>query len=181
MESKELYRHLLGISEPWTVERVHLDLTRGQVDVSVGHPKGTRFPCPECGQELAVYDHSAKRTWRHLDSCQFMTYLHASPPRVACPEHGVRQARLPWADVSSRFTRLFEALAINVLLAATVERAAGLLRISWDHVGGQVLLGVRSCYDTFRMLIQIPTPLPALRAPPSPTAAKSGINCRKRI
>ena len=133
MESKELYRHLLGISEPWTVEQVHLDMTRGQVDVSVGHPQGTRFPCPECGQELAVYDHSAKRTWRHLDSCQFMTYLHASPPRVACPEHGVRQARLPWADVSSRFTRLFEALAINVLLAATVERAAGLLRISWDQ------------------------------------------------
>ncbi|MBA3964869.1 MAG: transposase family protein, partial [Nitrospirales bacterium] len=62
-----------------------------------------------------------------------MTYLHASPPRVACPEHGVRQAHLPWADGSSRVTRLFEALAINVLLAATVERAAGLLRISWDQ------------------------------------------------
>lgn len=133
MESKELYRHLLGISEPWTVEQVNLDMARGQVDVSVGHAKGARFPCPECGQELAVYDHSAKRIWRHLDSCQFMTYLHARPPRVACPEHGVRQARMPWADVSSRFTHLFEALAINVLLAATVERAAGLLRISWDQ------------------------------------------------
>ncbi len=24
MESKELYRHLLGINEPWTVERVDL-------------------------------------------------------------------------------------------------------------------------------------------------------------
>ena len=130
MESKELYRHLLGISDPWTVEDVHLDMTRGQVDVFVGHAKGVRLPCPKCGQELAVYDHSAKRTWRHLDSCQFMTYLHASPPRVACPEHGVRQVPLPWADGSSRFTRLFEALAINVLLAATVERASGLLRIS---------------------------------------------------
>ncbi|MBA3964870.1 MAG: hypothetical protein H0X47_03705 [Nitrospirales bacterium] len=62
MESKELYRHLLGINESWTVERVHLDLPRGQVDVFVEHAKGVRFPCPECGQELAVYDHSAKRT-----------------------------------------------------------------------------------------------------------------------
>lgn len=133
MESKELYRHLLGINEPWTVERVHLDLPRGQVDVFVEHTKGAHFPCPECGRVLTVYDHSAERTWRHLDSCQFMTYLHASPPRVACSEHGVRQAGLPWADVGSRVTRLFEALAINVLLAATVERAAGLLRISWDQ------------------------------------------------
>lgn len=133
MESKELYRHLLGINEPWTVERVDLDMTRGQVDVYVGHAKGVRFSCPECGLELAAYDHSAKRIWRHLDSCQFMTYLHASPPRVSCPEHGVRQARLPWAEAGSRFTHLFEALAINVLLAANIERAAGLLRISWDQ------------------------------------------------
>lgn len=133
MESKELYRHLLGINEPWTVERVDLDMTRGQIDVYVGHAKGVRFACPECGLELSVYDHSAKRTWRHLDSCQFMTYLHASPPRVSCPEHGVRQVNLPWAGAGSRFTHLFEALAINVLLAANIERAAGLLRISWDQ------------------------------------------------
>jgi transposase len=133
MESKELYRHLLGINEPWTVDRVDLDMARGQVDVYVVHAKGVRFACPECGQEHAVYDHSAERAWRHLDSCQFMTYLHASPPRVSCPEHGVRQAGLPWAEEGSRFTHLFEALAVNVLLAANIERAAGLLRISWDQ------------------------------------------------
>ncbi|BBJ23088.1 ISL3 family transposase [Candidatus Nitrotoga sp. AM1P] len=133
MESKELHRHLLGINEPWRVERVDLDMTRGQVDVYVEHAKGVRFSCPKCGQEHAVYDHSAERTWRHLDSCQFMTYLHASPPRVSCPEHGVLQARLPWADEGSRFTHLFEALAVNVLLAANIERAAGLLRISWGQ------------------------------------------------
>ena len=66
MESKELYRHLLGINEPWTVERVDLDMTQGRVDVYVGHAKGVRFACPECGQEHAVYDHSAERVWRHL-------------------------------------------------------------------------------------------------------------------
>ena len=91
MERKGLYRHLLRMIEPWTVERVELDMTSGQVDVHVGHAGGTRFACPECGLALAVYDHSGERTWRHLDSCQFLTYLHASPPRVSCPEHGVRQ------------------------------------------------------------------------------------------
>jgi len=124
MESKELYRHLLGINEPWTVELVDLDMTQGRVDVYVGHAKGVRFACPKCGQEHAVYGHSAERVWRHLDSCQFMTYLHSSPPRVACPLHGVRQARLPWADEGSRFTHLFETLAVNVLQAANIERAA---------------------------------------------------------
>lgn len=133
MESKDLYRHLLGLSEPWTVERVDLDMAKQHVEVYVGHPNGTRFACPECGQEYGVYDHLATRVWRHLDSCQFLTYLHASPPRILCPEHGVRQARLPWAEEGSRFTHLFEVLAIDLLQAANVKRAAQILRISWDQ------------------------------------------------
>jgi transposase len=57
MESVELYRQLLGLSEPWTVERVDLDVAKGRVEVYVGHAPAQRFACPECGQELAVYDH----------------------------------------------------------------------------------------------------------------------------
>mgnify|MGYP003725203897 CR=1 FL=1 len=38
---------------------------------------------------------TAERAWRHLDTCQFVTYLHARPPRVAYPDHGVRQVRRP--------------------------------------------------------------------------------------
>ena len=133
MESKELYQCLLGLSSPWTVGRVELDMGKQRVDVHVEHPKGTRFGCPECGQELPVYDHHAERVWRHLDSCQFLTYLHASPPRVECAVHGVRQARLPWAETGSRFTHLFEVLAIDMLQAANVKRAAAILRISWDE------------------------------------------------
>lgn len=133
MDSVELYRQLLGLTTPWTVERVELDVARQHVEVHVGHPAGQRFACPECGRELAVYDHQAERVWRHLDSCQFLTYLHARPPRVACPEHGVRQVTLPWAQAGSRFTNLFEALAIDLLQAANVKRAAEILRVTWDE------------------------------------------------
>jgi transposase len=62
-----------------------------------------------------------------------MTYLHAAPPRVDCPEHGVRQARLPWAEPHSRFTVLFERLAIDVLKECDVLGAGRLLRLSWDE------------------------------------------------
>lgn len=133
MRDTELYRHLLGLVSPWEVERVELSTTDGRVDVWVAHPKRTRFACPDCERELGVYDHSEERSWRHLDSCAFLTFLHASPPRVSCPEHGVRQARLPWAEPHSRFTLLFERLAIDVLGACDVNAAAGLLRLSWDQ------------------------------------------------
>lgn len=133
MESVELYRQLLGLTAPWTVEGVDLDIAKQHVEVHVGHAPGQRFACPECGRELGVYDHLAERAWRHLDSCQFLTYLHARPPRVSCPEHGVHQVTLPWAQAGSRFTNLFEALAIDVLLAANIKKAAWLLRITWDE------------------------------------------------
>lgn len=133
MRDTELYQHLLGLVAPWTVSRVELSVADGRVDVWAEHPKRTRFACPECERELAVYDHSEERAWRHLDSCAFLTYLHACPPRVSCPEHGVRQIRLAWAEPHSRFTVLFERLAIDVLRECDVLGASRLLRLSWDE------------------------------------------------
>jgi transposase len=62
-----------------------------------------------------------------------LTWLHARPPRVACPVHGVRQIRIPWASPGSRLTLPFEKHAIDVLLEADVLGAARLLCLSWDE------------------------------------------------
>jgi hypothetical protein len=57
----ELYQHLLGITAPWTVERVALDVPGGGVDVWARHDKKARFACPECGNEFGLYDHDEER------------------------------------------------------------------------------------------------------------------------
>ncbi|MEW4454587.1 ISL3 family transposase [Bremerella sp. JC817] len=134
MQDKELYQHLLGLKSPWFVSQVALDVDRQQIDVHVEHPPGTKFCCPECDAKLACYDHAPQRSWRHLDSCQFKTILHAAVPRVNCPQHGVKQADVSWAEKGSRFTILFERLAIDVLLATqTVTGAMQILRTNWDQ------------------------------------------------
>ena len=133
MRDTELYRQLLGIEEPWGVRSVELSVTEQRVDVVVDHGRGVRWACPECGTELAVYDHSEERAWRHLDSCGFTTWLRARPARVECPTHGVRQVALPWAEPHSRFTALFERLAVDVLAETDVSGACDILRISWDE------------------------------------------------
>jgi len=133
MDSTELYSQLLGVTAPWTVQRVAMDVQGLSVDVYLEHTKGVRFGCPSCGQSCPVYDHLGERRWRHLDSCHFRTVLHAQPPRVECPEHGVRQVAPPWADGNARFTRMFEALAIDVLMATDVSNAAAILIITWDE------------------------------------------------
>ncbi len=133
MRDVELYQQLLGVVSPWTVNRVELSVEGERVDVWVEHAPELRWPCPECGTLLSLYDHAEEREWRHLDSCQCKTFLHARPPRVACPTHGTRQVKLPWAEPRSRFTLLFERLAIDVLKEATVLGATRILRISWDE------------------------------------------------
>jgi transposase len=133
MRDTELYRHLLGLESPWEVSRVELSVAEERVDVWAGHPRGARWRCPECDVELPTYDHAEERAWRHLDSLQFLTFLHARPPRVNCPDHGVRQVQLPWAEPMSRFTTLFERMAVDVLKECDVLGASRLLRTSWDE------------------------------------------------
>ena len=136
MQDTALYQYLLGMQSPWTVSRVNLDVNGQRVDVWAEHPEDAAWACPQCSRTLPLYDHAEERTWRHLDSCQFQTHLHARIPRVECGEHGVVQILVPWAEPRSRFTLLFERLAIDVLRQCDVSGATRILRISWDEAWG---------------------------------------------
>ena len=128
-----LYTQVMGIEEPWQISEVKLDVSGEQVDVWIQHKEGREWKCPECEQFCALHDHSETRTWRHLDTCQFKTYLHARPPRVKCAEHGVKQVNLPWSEPMSRFTVLFERLAIDVLQQTSITGTMKIMKISWDQ------------------------------------------------
>jgi len=82
-----------------------------------------------------LYDHR-EREWRHLDTCQLQTRLHARVPRVDCPTHGVLQSPVPWATPGSKFTLLFERLAIDRVREAAVAAVARQLQLGWDAVWG---------------------------------------------
>lgn len=97
MQGTALYQYLLDLQSPWTVSRVNLDLNEQRVDVWAEHSEEAKWLCPHCTDTLPLYDHAEERTWRHLDSCRFPTYLHASIPRITCGKHGVVQVLVPWA------------------------------------------------------------------------------------
>jgi transposase len=144
MQDKELYQQILGLESPWSVDEVELDHEASEIRVSVQHPRGTKFNCPECELQLPCHDHAEPRRWRHLDSCQFKTILTARTPRVKCPAHGVKTVDVPWAEKSSRFTIMFERFAIDVLLATqTVKGAMSLLDTKWDQTWNIIVRAVR--------------------------------------
>ena len=136
MQDHELYRRILGIEAPWYVESVELKLEVGEVHVHLAHQGRIDWPCPECGAPGKLYDHQPERKWRRLDTCQYRTIVHAQPPRSECSEPGVRVVKLPWAEGSSRFTALLEALAMEWLKEASQKAVAGQLRLSWDESTG---------------------------------------------
>jgi transposase len=134
MRDVELYRAILGVTAPWTVASVDLDVKGQRVVVRVEAGPGP-YPCPECATPTPRYD-SKPRRWRHLDTMQFTTWIEADVPRVDCPTHGVKQLRVPWAEPGSQFTALFERLAIDLLRECSITGAGRLLRITWDEGWG---------------------------------------------
>ena len=131
MRDHELYARILGIQPPWRVCDVELHLEAGEVHVFIG-AEGASFQCPTCGKACPGYD-SRQRRWRHLDTCQYRTILIADLPRIRCEEHGVVQVSVPWAEPGSRFTALFEALAIDWL------QEARQLGLSWTRSGSRAV------------------------------------------
>lgn len=133
MRDTELYSALLGLQSPWFIEKVDLSVQDQVITVHVAVPERSRFACPSCSRpECPVYD-SQPRKWRHLDTCQFQTFIEAPLPRIQCSGCGIKTLAPPWAQPHSRFTLLFERFAIDALQEMSLSGVCRLLRISWDE------------------------------------------------
>ena len=97
--------------------------------------RDTPLQCPLCELDCSRHD-TRKRTWRHLDSCQFKTLVHTEIPRTKCDKHGVLQVDIPWATDRSRFTLMFEALVINWLKETSINAVARRFDMSWNAIDG---------------------------------------------
>jgi transposase len=140
MKDVELYERLLGLSAPWSVKEVNLDLKRQSVTVHVVCDPKQVWACPKCQRRATIHEWT-ERKWRHLDTCQMRTEVHALVPRVrcdqdGCPERGTSTVQVPWAEGSSRFSSLFECLAIRLMQECSILGVTEILGISWDEADG---------------------------------------------
>ena len=135
----EHYAQLLGLGDSWLVHDVELDLAAQKVVIRLSRNPEAPVCCPECSQRRPLKDHAPERQWRHLDTMQFETVLIARTPRTNCPDCGVLNTEVPWAEPHGRFTLFFEAFAIRVLkAAASIEQGRQLLRLDW-HAANTIM------------------------------------------
>ncbi|MFK7936424.1 MAG: ISL3 family transposase [Saprospiraceae bacterium] len=135
MELTNFYAQILGIKLPWQISDAKIDSSDKSVHITVSHGSGSKFPCKHCQNLCPVHDHGKLRTWRHLDTCDHYTYLHASVPRIKCLEHGVCTIEPSWSRANSRFTLQFESFIIDTLQSTQVRsRSALQLRVSVEQL-----------------------------------------------
>lgn len=135
MQVTEFYKKILGLEAPWEIEKVSITNKGKKISIELIHPEKSQFDCKHCGTQCSVYDHNDQRVWRHLDTCDYYTYLIASLPRVNCKDCGIHTIAPSWSRPNSKFTLDFESHAIDVLHQTQVlSRSAVQLRISVDQL-----------------------------------------------
>lgn len=133
MSEAALYQQILGLTPPWTVSSVHLDEQHQRIIVKVEYAAPSHFQCPICQSTSRHYD-SRQRTWRHLDTCQYQTYIQADVPRIHCQTHGYQTLQVPWANESSRYTELFEMRVIRLLSMSSLNAVSRFFKLSWGVI-----------------------------------------------
>lgn len=146
MRSASLWQGLLGVDKTTVVERVeqeeHLDGVGVGMVLIVVHArpsKGARYRCGRCGRRCAGYDAGrGRRRWRALDLGVLRAVIEADAPRVACPEHGIVVAAVPWARHDAGHTRVFDDTVAWLTTACAKTAVVQLMRVAWKTIGSIV-------------------------------------------
>jgi transposase len=137
MDDKQFCKEIMGIVEPWVITKIVTNKKMKRVDVYLDYPPLVDGKCPVCGMKTPLHDKREERIWRHLDSCEYRTFLHCRTPRSKCPEHGVKTMDVPWAENMSHFTRSFERRVIDEYKATkNISKTARMFGLSWDEISG---------------------------------------------
>ena len=133
-----VFKHLLNVN------KIHLEglnlITNEDGDrelhLQVRPYKRDEHRCPICNRHCPVHDYQSKdRSWRTLDFGTTQTYLHYTPARVKCPEHGVLTSSVPWAINNSRFTRDFDKTIAWMFTHMSRSAITNLMRLDWKTIG----------------------------------------------
>lgn len=138
MKPEEIFAGALGLVEPWFVSAIDFvaeskDAVK-ELHIYVDYTPNDGFVADD-GKKYRAYDH-VDRTWRHMDFFQYRCILHARVPRVRNNAGNTVNVKVPWADVGSSFTLLFEAFAASLAKSGISHTGVGgLMRVDSRRIG----------------------------------------------
>ena len=135
MNSKQLYKEMLGLQGSWYIKSVTLSKEIKQVTVEVALRKGLVWADPTNRTARAHINGWTERQWRHLDTCQFKTIIKARVPQLKYSDGTVKELPVPWADRYARVSLSMEAFVVELLQACpNIKSVCSLTDLSWKTV-----------------------------------------------
>jgi len=132
---EKFYENLLGLKDGWSVGSVEQNNNKQEVTVNVSYDVPGSYKYPKCWKEAAYHD-TRERTIRHLDTCDYKTWIKVRYPRVKCPLCGTVAVAPPFAATSSHFSKAFEWRIVQLCHSSSVQKVAKDLCIEWHVIKG---------------------------------------------
>ena len=101
--------------------------------------------CPACGRRCECHDHEPTRRRGAMDLARPECFPGYGPAGAACPEHGVRAGRVPWARHGPGHARDLGDRVACLAAGCRVPAHPRVARAGWHGVGG--ICG-RACDET---------------------------------
>jgi transposase len=132
--TENFFTLLLNLEDGWSVRSIRSDLNASEVYIKI-ECQLREFSDPETEDICKFYDYAPERTWRHLDTMQYKTYITCRLPRMKTRTGKVKTVSPSWASGYERHTYLFEHAVIDLLKASKNQtKTAELMRCSFDVV-----------------------------------------------
>ena len=135
MRNARVWRALLGVDK-MLVDEVEFSEDDELLVVRVRPVRAMRDRCGICRRRCGRYDAGeGRRRLRALDLGTVRAFVEADAPRVACREHGVVVAHVPWARHGAGHTLTFDETVAWLAIQCSKTAVTELMRIAWRTVG----------------------------------------------
>jgi transposase len=156
---KRLWGRVVGVDCGVVVESVTVDEVDESIVVSCRRRANAKLCCGHCGRRAGRYDRGGgRRRWRALDAGATKVFIEAEAWRVACRDHGVVVAAVPWARHGAGHTRAFDDQVAWLVTHTSKTAVVALMRVAWRTVGAiadRVVAEARELRDPFDGLERI--------------------------
>lgn len=134
MFTENLFTKLLQLEDGWIVESVDTDFSDKEIYIQIACLLD-QIEDEQTGEICKVYDHAPVRSWRHLDTMQYKTFIKCQLPRIITSSGKVKTVQPNWASGYERHTLLFEHAVIDLLKASKNQtKTAQLMRCGFNVV-----------------------------------------------
>ena len=147
MFTENLFTKLLQLEQGWIVKSVETDLSEQEICIEISCILD-HFLDDETGEICKFYDRAPVRSWRHLDTMQYKTFIKCQLPRINNSNGKVKTVQPNWASGYERHTYLFEHAVIDLLKASKNQtKTSKLMRCGFNVVNRIMHLSVKRGMD----------------------------------